>query len=433
MIDRYMTEAMSAIWDEDRKYGYWLKTELAVCEANAENGVFSREELKTILGKAAFDVEAIHRIENEVHHDVIAFLTSVADFVGPESRWVHYGMTSSDLLDTAFALQLRDSADVILKAVDRLIDLLSGKALEYRDLLTIGRTHGIHAEPTTYGLKFLNWHQEMLRHRQRFADAREGIRYGAISGAVGTYAHISPGIEAAVCEKLDLKADPVTTQVIQRDRHAHYMSVLAGMAASLEKISVEIRHLQRTEVHEVEEPFSDKQKGSSAMPHKKNPIIAERITGMARLFRGFTVTALENVALWHERDISHSSAERVIFPDALHLMDYMLKKMIWLLDGLRLFPENIQKNLQLTGGLHHSQKVLLALVNAGLSREEAYRKIQALAMKTWETGVALDVNLREDPETMKILEAGGTDVSTLFRDEDFLKNVAQIYERCGVK
>ncbi|MCK5521132.1 MAG: adenylosuccinate lyase, partial [Candidatus Marinimicrobia bacterium] len=273
--------------------------------------------------------------------------------------------------------------------------------------------------------------QVMLRHKKRWEEAVEGIRYGAISGAVGTYAHIPPKIEAVVCGKLGLNTDPVTTQVIQRDRHAHFMNVLAGIASGIEQISVEIRHLQRTEVHEVEEPFGKKQKGSSAMPHKRNPIITERMTGMARLFRGYVVTALENVALWHERDISHSSAERVIFPDSLHLMDYMLTKMIILIDGLRIFPENIDKNLKLTGGLHHSQKVLLALIESGLTREDAYRKIQTLAMKTWESGIPLEENVINDKDIMKILKK--VDVPGLFKDNDFLKNIDSIYERCGVK
>jgi len=430
MIERYSTAAMSAIWDEENKYRFWLDVELAVCEAHREAGIISAEVMDIIRQKAAYDVEGIHSIEAEVHHDVIAFLTNVAAYVGPESRWIHYGMTSSDLLDTAFALQLKASGEIIRRQLSDFIELLSRKATEYKHLLTIGRTHGIHAEPTTYGLKYLNWHQEFVRHLRRWDAAVEDISYGAISGAVGTYAHISPDIEEDVCSKLGLKADNVSTQVIQRDRHAHFMSVLAGIAASLEKIATEIRHLQRTEVHEVEEPFSDKQKGSSAMPHKKNPIITERITGMARLFRGYASTAFENVALWHERDISHSSTERIIFPDALHLMDYMLTKSIWLLSGLRLFPVNIQKNLQLTGGLHHSQKLLLALVKNGLTREDAYRRIQALAMKTWETGIALEDNVKNDTELMSILS--DTELSSLFRDEDFLKEVDTIFRRCGL-
>lgn len=431
MIERYSTAEMEEIWSEDSKYRYWLKVELAVCEAQSEAGLYPEATLNIIRDRAEFKVEKIHEIEETTQHDVIAFLTNIAEYVGPESRWIHYGMTSSDLLDTAFALQMSDASEIIQKRLMYLQNILRNKALEYKDLLTIGRTHGIHAEPTSYGLKFLNWHQEISRHILRWKNVQNDIRFGAISGAVGTYAHLSPDIEASALKKLGLAADPVSTQVIQRDRHAQYILALAAIGATIEKIATEIRHLQRTEVLEVEEPFRKGQKGSSAMPHKKNPIISERMVGLARLLRGYAVTALENVALWHERDISHSSAERVIFPDASHLIDYMLQKISYILSDMMIYKENVQRNLELTGGLHHSQKVLLALVDSGLTREDAYSMIQGLAMQSWQNHIPLKELVRSDYAMMKRLSEKQLD--ELFDDRSALKNIDKIYERCGLK
>jgi adenylosuccinate lyase len=431
MIARYSTGEMKKIWDEEARFEYWLKVEIAVCEAQAEAGIIPKEDLKTIQEKANFHIPRILEIEETTQHDVIAFLTNVAEYVGPASRWIHYGMTSSDLLDTAFALQLKDAAAVILKRLTELENILRQKAIQYKKLLTIGRTHGIHAEPSSYGLKFLNWQQELQRHIHRWQQIAEEISYGTVSGAVGTYTYIEPAIEEAALQKLGLKADPVSTQVISRDRHAVYISALAVIGATLEKIAVEIRHLQRTEVLELEEPFRSGQKGSSAMPHKKNPIIAERITGMARLLRGYTVTALENIALWHERDISHSSTERVIFPDACHLMDYMLQKISYILRDMRIHENNIKRNLEITGGLYHSQKVLLALVEKGLTREDAYGLIQKAAMESWQSHIPLKTLLLKDEQVKAHINQELMDM--LFDDESALKNIETIYQRCGIE
>ncbi len=430
MIERYNTPEMKNIWDEEARFRYWLKVEIAVCEAQAELGIIPEDDLETIREKADFHIPRILEIEETTQHDVIAFLTNVAEYVGPASRWIHYGMTSSDLLDTAFAMQLKDAAAVILKRLEALESILRQKTIQYKSLLTIGRTHGIHAEPTSYGLKFLNWHQEIKRHTERWKTVSDEIAYGTVSGAVGTYTHIEPQIEEAALEKLGLKADNVSTQVISRDRHAVYLSAIAAIGATLEKIAVEIRHLQRTEVLELEEPFRSGQKGSSAMPHKKNPIIAERITGMARLLRGYAVTAFENIALWHERDISHSSTERIIFPDACHLMDYMLQKISYILRDMRIHENNIKKNLELTGGLYHSQKVLLALVEKGLTREMAYSLIQKSAMESWQTRIPLKQLLKKDEKVMDLLSSKQMD--ELFDDASALKNIDYIYKRCGI-
>ncbi|HDR04867.1 MAG TPA: adenylosuccinate lyase [Candidatus Marinimicrobia bacterium] len=430
MIERYSTPDMKKIWDEEARFKYWLDVEIAVCEAQAEAGIIPQGDLETIKAKADFHIPRILEIEETTQHDVIAFLTNVAEYVGPASRWIHYGMTSSDLLDTAFALQLRDAANLILQRLTALEGILRQKAIQYKNLLTIGRTHGIHAEPTSYGLKFLNWHQEIQRHIRRWESVSQEISCGKVSGAVGTYTHIDPLIEEKALQKLALKTDPVSTQVISRDRHAVYLAAIAAIGASLEKISIELRHLQRTEVLEVEEPFRSGQKGSSAMPHKKNPIISERITGMARLLRAYLVTAMENIALWHERDISHSSTERIIFPDACHLMDYMLQKISYILRDMRIHEKNIKRNLELTGGLYHSQKFLLFLVEKGLTREKAYSLIQKSALESWQSRIPLKELLLKDENVGKLLNKEEAD--ELFNDGNALKNIDYIYKRCGI-
>ena len=381
MIPRYTRREMGRIWTDAHRMEKWLEVELAVCDALAEAGEIPREAAANIRKKAAFDAARALEIEKTVQHDVIAFLTSVAEHVGPDSRFIHLGLTSSDVVDTATALLLREAADLILSGIDRLREILKRRALEHRMTPCIGRTHGIHAEPTTFGLKLAVFHAEFGRSRERVVRAREAISAGKISGAVGTFAHLDPSIEEKVCAALGLSPAPVSNQVIQRDRHAEYLSALAILAASLEKVATEIRHLQRTEVGEAEEPFGGGQKGSSAMPHKRNPVGCEQVCGLARVVKGHAMVALENVALWHERDISHSSAERVILPDATILVDYMLHRLAGILDGMVVHPETMRRNLEATGGLVYSQEVLLALARAGATREEAYAWVQEAAMR----------------------------------------------------
>ncbi len=383
MLTRYTRPAMGAIWTEEHKFRTWLKVELAVCQVQCERGLISPADYQTIATRADFDLERITAIEAEVQHDVIAFLTSVAEKVGPASRLIHQGLTSSDLLDTALALQLQAAGELLKQGLRALIELTLDKAREYKDLLMIGRTHGVHAEPITFGLKFLLWHTELQRQLHRLEMALEDVQVGKFSGAVGTYQHIDPEVEAAVCHALGLQPAPVSNQIVQRDRHAFFVTCLALIGATLEKIATEIRHLQRTEVLEAEEPFGRGQKGSSAMPHKRNPVKAERLCGLARLLRGYQVTAMENVTLWHERDISHSSAERVILSDACIVLDFMLADLHGLLSGLQVYPERIRQNLELTRGLIFSQEVLLALTAHGLTREQAYAIVQDDAQQVW--------------------------------------------------
>jgi len=385
LIDRYQTEKMAEIWSERNKYQKWLDVEIAVCWGWNEEGVIASDTCEEIEQKASFSVDRIQEIEEQVHHDVIAFVTNVAENVGPSGRYIHLGLTSSDVLDTASSLLLKESLMVILERLDAMSKKLHVLARENKYTPCVGRTHGIHAEPTTFGLKLLNWYAQIQRDRQRLEDAMKIIAFGKLSGAVGTYAHCPPSLEKRVCSRLGLEPDPVATQVIQRDRHAQVLNALAILGASLERFAVEIRHLQRTEVLEVMEPFGKKQKGSSAMPHKKNPIISERITGMSRLLRSYALAAMENVALWHERDISHSSVERVIWPDAFHLADYMLLKFDYLISDMVINKEKMLENLDFTKGLIYSQKVLLELVEKyGLKREEAYALVQEKAMLCWE-------------------------------------------------
>jgi adenylosuccinate lyase len=427
MIDRYTRPEMGRIWTQECKYRKWLEVEVAVCEAQAERGVIPADAMEAIRSKADFDVPRIEQIEKETHHDVIAFLTSVGEYVGPAARFIHEGMTSSDVLDTAFALQLTAAADLLLEDLDRLLEVLQRRAYEWKDTVMIGRSHGIHAEPITFGLKFALWYAEMKRHRERLQRARESVRVGKISGAVGTYANIDPAIEKRVCFKLGLEPDPVSNQIIQRDRHAEFFSVVAIIGCSIEKIAVEIRHLQRTELREAEEFFSPGQKGSSAMPHKRNPIASENLSGLARVLRGNALAAMENVALWHERDISHSSVERVIGPDSTILLDYMLVRLTRVLDRLTVYPENMRRNLYLTGGLFFSQQVMLALTRKGLSREDAYRLVQRNAMRSWNEGSQLQDLLRDDPEVTQHLNAN--ELVAIFDLNYHLKHVDTIFSQ----
>jgi adenylosuccinate lyase len=421
---------MTALWSEETKFQKWLDVEIAACEAWAELGKIPAGDLATIKKKAAFTVERIDHHEAEVRHDVIAFTTTLAENIGPASRFVHMGLTSSDVTDTAQSLRMVEAMDLILAKLDRLVEVLARQARAHRETIMVGRTHGIHAEPIVLGLKFCIWHQEMLRNRRRIEAAREVVRVGKISGAVGTYAHTGPGIERAVCKRLGLEPATVSTQVLQRDRHAEYVSAIAITGATVEKIATEIRGLQRTDVREVEEPFRKGQKGSSAMPHKRNPVGCENIAGLARVLRGNLVAALENVALWHERDISHSSVERVILPDSTALLHYMLHRLTGILDGLLVYPEAMQANLNKTRGLLFSQKILLALVDQGMVREDAYLVVQRNAMQTWEGGGTFREHLLADPEAARYVTAEMLDRIMDYRS--FLAYVGDIYRQCGL-
>ncbi len=427
MIERYRTAEMDRIWSDERRLEIWRDLEVAVCEAQAELGVIPAEAAREIAGKARFDVARVLQIEETVQHDVIAFLTNLAESIGPSSRFVHLGMTSSDLLDTTLAVQCRQAGGILLDALQKLRDAVVKRAKEHRHTVMMGRSHGIHAEPTTFGLKLLVWADELRRARGRLERAIETIAVGQISGPVGTFAHLSPAVEAKVCDRLGLRPAPVSTQVIQRDRHAEYLSALALTAASLEKFAVEIRHLQRTEVHEVEEPFGKGQKGSSAMPHKKNPIVCERVSGMARLLRGNLVAALENVALWHERDISHSSVERVILPDSTTLVHYMLEKMRFVVEGMRVFPERMKENMERERGLYHSGALLLALARAGVSREDAYLIAQENAMRAWEGEGDFETLVRRDERVHRHLSP--EELDAVFDLQRHLAQVDHIFDR----
>ena len=430
MIERYTLPEMGKIWADQNKFAIWLEIEILACEAQAELGLIPKKAVREIRKKADFEVKRILEIEETVQHDVIAFLTNVAEYVGPNSRYIHFGMTSSDILDTTLAVQMRQAGELILKKLNDLKIILSEKAVLYKNTVMVGRTHGIHAEPVTFGLKLALWYSDTLRSITQLENALELISYGQISGAVGTYDHLDPSVEEYVCKKLNLKPAPISTQIIQRDRHAYYMNTLAVIGANLEKIAVELRHLQKTEVLEAEEPFGKGQKGSSAMPHKKNPIISERISGMARLLRGWATTAMENIALWHERDISHSSVERVIIPDATITLYYMLHKTIQLIKGMAVHPENMMKNLNLTHGLIYSQPLLLKLVEKGLSREEAYRLVQQNAMKVWENNTEFKDNLMADNEITNYLTR--EEVDLICNLENRLKNVNYIFKKLNL-
>ncbi len=427
MIPRYETPAMLAIWSNRRKLEIWQEVEVVVCEVRADRGEIPPEAARLIRERAAFDEARVLEIEQTVQHDVIAFLTDLGEHIGPEARHVHEGMTSSDLVDTAFAVQLHESGLVLRAALVALMATVKARALEHQDTVMVGRSHGIHAEPTTFGLKLLVYWSALRRSLRRLDAAVEEVTVGQISGAVGTMAHLAPEVEAETMRRLGLAVAPVATQVLQRDRHAAFLNALALAGATLEQMAVEIRNLQRTDVHEVEEPFGAGQKGSSAMPHKKNPIVSERITGMARLLRGYAHTAMENVALWHERDISHSSVERIIFPDACHVLHYMLQKMTWLIGGLVVFPERMLENMDRARGMVYSQTVLLALVRAGVSREDAYAAVQRCAMRVWDEGADFREALRRDPAVAARLPAA--DLDRCFDPAWHRRHVGQLFAR----
>ncbi len=427
MIPRYTRPEMGKIWSDENKFRCWLQVEVAASLTLAEAGIVPPEAAQAIAGKGDFDLQRIHDIEAEVKHDVIAFTTAVAEKIGPHARWLHYGLTSNDVVDTAQALQLKEASHIIRNDLEKLKNVLARRAQEFRHTPIIGRTHGIHAEPTTFGLKLAIWYAETVRNIARFERSAEEMRVGKLSGAVGTFAHLEPDMEARICERLGLRAAPISSQVLQRDRHAYYVATLATIAATLDKIATEIRHLQRTEVREAEEYFSEKQKGSSAMPHKRNPVTCEQICGLARVVRANAQAAFENVALWHERDISHSSVERVILPDSTILVDYLLTKTTNLIDTLLVYPNRMLKNLESTGGLVFSGQLLLDLAEHGMSREDAYRLVQKHAMRAWKE----DLNFRElvmkDPEITTRVPP--KQVEQAFSIERQLRNVDKIFGR----
>ena len=427
MIPRYSRPELSALWEPESRYRSWLLVEILACEAHAKRGRIPARSLAVIKKKAAFDVKRIDEHEKVVKHDVIAFLTSVAEHVGPDSRFIHLGLTSSDVLDTSLAYLMRRAADILIDDIIALRKVLKRQAQRYRTTVMIGRSHGIHAEPITFGLKMALWYEEMGRALERMQRARATASVGKVSGAVGTFANLDPFVERYVCRKLGLTPEPVATQVVQRDRHAEYLSALALVASSIEKFSVDLRHLQRTEVLEAEEYFSEGQKGSSAMPHKRNPISAENLSGLARVVRSNSLAALENVALWHERDISHSSVERIIIPDSTILVDYMLARFTRLVERLFVYPKNMERNMALSRGLFHSETVMLALVGKGVTRETAYHYVQRNAMAVWKEGGDFAVRLKADPDIRKHLTAGELD--RCFDLRHTLKNVDYIFKR----
>ena len=427
MIPRYTRPEMGRIWSEENRFRNWLKVEIAATETLAEAGIVPRQAAKAIRERADFRVERIREIEAEVRHDVIAFTTAVAEFVGPESRWFHYGLTSNDVVDTAQALLIREASEIIAEDLKQLSAVLERRAWEFKDTPMIGRTHGIHAEPITFGFKLANWYSETQRNIDRFERAREEMRVGKFSGAVGTFAHLSPELEEKMCARLGLKAAAISSQVIQRDRHANYFATLAVIASTLDKISTEIRHLQRTEVREAEEFFSEKQKGSSAMPHKRNPVTCEQISGLARVVRSNAQAAFENVPLWHERDISHSSVERVIFPDSTTLADYLLAKTTNLIDTMFVYPKRMMTNLESTGGLVFSGQLLLDLVEHGISREDAYRLVQGHAMRAWKEDLNFRELIAQDPEITGRIPAKV--IENAFNLKRQLRNIDGIFKR----
>ena len=427
MIDRYTLPEMGALWSEESKFQKWLDVEIAVCEVHAEMGTIPRDALEQIKSRAKFSVARIDEIEKTTNHDVIAFTTNLAESIGEASRFVHYGLTSSDVVDTANALLLRDACDLLLQKIDGLREVLKRRAIEFKDTPQVGRTHGIHAEPTSFGLSFALWFDEMRRNRERLQRAKATVSVGKISGAVGAFAHLDPVVEEKVCARLGLTAAPVSTQIIQRDRYAEYLTTLAIIASTLDKIALTVRHWQRTEVREAQERFTRGQKGSSAMPHKRNPIISERICGLARVIRANALVGLENVALWHERDISHSSAERVVLPDSSIGLDYILHKCTSLIDGLVVYPERMLENLAATRGLIFSGQLLLALTNAGVSREEAYEWVQRNAMRVWDEGKDFKELVTADSDIAERLSAD--EIGRVFSPDYYLRNVGVIFER----
>lgn len=427
MIERYTRPEMGRLWDLQNKFQKWLDVEIAVCEAWAELGEIPEDSLKRIKEKANFDIKRIDEIESTVKHDVIAFLTSVSEFVGPESRFIHKGLTSSDVVDTALSLIMKEASEIIIDDIKKLLSVLKEKAFNYKDTPCIGRSHGVHAEPMTFGLKFALWYEDFKRNLRRMEQAKEVISIGKVSGAVGTFSNIPPEIEERVCRKLGLKPEPVATQVIQRDRHAEFMMALALIAATVEKIAIEIRHLQRTEVLEAEEPFTVGQKGSSAMPHKRNPVGCENLSGLARVVRSNSISAIENIALWHERDISHSSVERIIIPDSTILVDYMLNRLMGIIKDLQVYPERMLSNIGKSFGLYNSQRVLLALVDKGLTREQAYMLVQRNAMESWSKGINFMELLKSDSDIRKYLTS--EEIEEIFDIKYYFRNIDYIFRR----
>jgi adenylosuccinate lyase len=427
MIERYTLPEMGALWSQHNKFQKWLDVEIAVCEVHAEDGTIPADAVEEIKAKASFTVERINEIEKTTDHDVIAFTTNLAENIGPSSRFVHYGLTSSDVVDTANALLLRESCELLLAKVDGLLEVLKRRAHEFKETPQIGRTHGIHAEPTSFGLTWALWYAEFKRNRERLERAKEAVSVGKISGAVGAFAHLAPDVEERVCERLGIKAAPVSTQVIQRDRYAEYLCTLGIIASSLEKIALQVRHWQRTEVREAQEKFKVGQKGSSAMPHKRNPILSERICGMARTIRANSIVGMENIALWHERDISHSSAERIVLPDSSAALDYILSKTASLLDGLVVYPENMLKNLNATRGLVFSGQLMLALTQKGVSREDAYAWTQRNAMKVWDEGGEYQELVTKDADISSRLSA--EEIARVFDVSHYLRNVQKVFLR----
>jgi adenylosuccinate lyase len=427
MIERYLPADFAEIWSDESRFRAWLRVEVEACRVLMEKGWIPAESFANIERKADFSLARINEIERTTHHDLIAFTTSVAEFVGPDSRYIHWGLTSTDVVDTAQALQLKEANRLILEAIDKLIEAVARRAHEHRKTLMMGRTHGVHAEVMTFGLKLAVWFDEMRRNRERMARAAEVMRVGKISGAVGTFAHLDPDVEARVCKRLDLEPARISTQTLQRDRHAEYVCTLAIIASSLEKFALEIRHLQRTEVREVEEPFAAGQKGSSAMPHKRNPIKCEQICGLSRLMRGYATAALEDGALWHERDISHSSVERVILPDASSLLAYMLRSMTGIVGRLLVYPERMLKNMELTRGLAYSGKLLLDLTRKGVLREDAYLWVQRCSMRVWNEDRDFVQTLLEDPDITGVLSEN--EIRSALDPNHQLRNVDNIFAR----
>ncbi|MCL6454142.1 MAG: adenylosuccinate lyase [Alicyclobacillus sp.] len=430
MIDRYTRPEMAAMWTMEARFRWWLEVEILSCEAWSRLGVIPPEDVRLIRERARFDVDRVLEIERETRHDVVAFTRAVSESLGPERKWVHYGLTSTDVVDTALAAQLQAVTKVLRQDLEQLMETLANLARAHKYTLMMGRTHGVHAEPTTFGLKVALWYAEMTRNLERLDSASERIRYGKISGAVGTYANVDPAVEQYVCEQLGLKPAPISTQTLQRDRHAEYLFVLALIGTSLDKIATEIRGLQKSEIRELEEPFYKGQKGSSAMPHKRNPVSCEQVSGLARVLRGYVVPALEDVPLWHERDISHSSVERVILPDATILVDYLLHRMNRILTDLHVYPENMRRNMERTYGLPFSQQVLSALIGKGVSREEAYDAVQPCAMRSWEEGRPFLEVVGEHPLVRELLSP--EELAACFNPEAHLKHVDTIFTRLGL-
>ncbi|BFT69111.1 MULTISPECIES: adenylosuccinate lyase [Paenibacillus] len=431
MIERYTRPEMASIWTEQNKFQAWLEVEILSCEAWAELGVIPKEDVKVLRENASFNIDRIYEIEQETRHDVIAFTRAVSETLGPERKWVHYGLTSTDVVDTALGYLLRQANEILDKDIQNFIEILRNKAIEHRDTAMMGRTHGVHAEPTTFGLKMALWYEEMKRNLERFRFAADGVQFGKISGAVGTYANIDPFVEQYVCEKLGTKAAPISTQTLQRDRHAEYMATLALVATSLDKFATEIRALQKSEFREVEEPFAKGQKGSSAMPHKRNPIGCESISGLSRVIRGHMISAYENVTLWHERDISHSSVERVILPDATQLLNYMLNRLGNIIKNLTVFPENMKRNMRSTYDVPFSGRVMTKLIDKGFSREQAYDTVQPRAMQAWEEQRSFRDIVENERTITEVLSPA--EIADCFDPSWHLKHVTTIFDRLGLK